>query len=106
MPAIAALAYHRASGREAAPPNQRLNYSENFLYMLDAGADSDYRPHPKLAHALDVMFTLHAEHEMNCSTAAVRHLASSGVDVYSAVAGAVRLFSILPLSRTCSILTQ
>lgn len=40
---------------------------------------------------MDVMFILHAEHEMNCSTAAARHLASSGVDVYTAVAGAGRL---------------
>lgn len=47
-----------------------------------------YRPHPRLARALDIMFTLHAEHEMNCSTAAARHLASSGVDVYTAIAGA------------------
>jgi len=91
MPAIAALAYHRASGRAATPPNQRLGYAENFLYMLDAGPGSNpaYRPHPALARAMDVMFTLHAEHEMNCSTAAARHLASSGVDVYTAVAGAV-----------------
>ena len=57
--------------------------------MLDAGLDPDHRPNPRLAKALDVMFLLHAEHEMNCSTAAARHLASSGVDVYSAVAGAV-----------------
>ena len=48
-----------------------------------------YRPHPRLARALDIMFTLHAEHEMNCSTAAARHLASSGVDVYTAIAGAL-----------------
>jgi citrate synthase len=91
MPAIAALAYHRASGRAATPPNQRLGYAENFLYMLDAGPGSNpaYRPNPALARALDKMFTLHAEHEMNCSTAAARHLASSGVDVYTAVAGAV-----------------
>ena len=42
----------------------------------------------RLARAMDIMFTLHAEHEMNCSTAAARHLASSGVDVYTAIAGA------------------
>ncbi|GMH34299.1 hypothetical protein BSKO_02133 [Bryopsis sp. KO-2023] len=89
LPALAALAYHRASGRESAPPNQSLDYAENFLYMLDAGRRTDYRPHPKLARALDIMFILHAEHEMNCSTAAARHLASSGVDVYTAMAGAV-----------------
>ena len=98
MPAIAALAYHRASGRGGAGgaawppvPNQKLSYAENFLFMLDSGGASSpsYRPHPRLARALDIMFTLHAEHEMNCSTAAARHLASSGVDVYTAVAGAV-----------------
>ena len=74
MPAIAALAYHRASGRQFAQPNMELSYSENFLYMLDAGVTRDYRPNPRLARAIDIMFTLHAEHEMNCSTA-VRSLA-------------------------------
>lgn len=69
MPAIAALAYHRASGRQFAQPNMDLSYSENFLYMLDAGATRDYRPNPRLARAIDIMFILHAEHEMNCSTA-------------------------------------
>jgi hypothetical protein len=69
MPAIAALAYHRASGRQFAQPNTELSYSENFLYMLDAGATRDYKPNPRLARAIDIMFTLHAEHEMNCSTA-------------------------------------
>ncbi len=69
MPAIAALAYHRASGRQFAQPDMNLSYSENFLYMLDAGATRNYRPNPRLARAIDIMFTLHAEHEMNCSTA-------------------------------------
>ena len=45
------------------------------------------RPNPRLARAVDIMFILHAEHEMNCSTAAARHLASSGVDVYTAIGG-------------------
>eukprot|EP00798_Chlamydomonas_sp_ICE-L_P027593 gene27593-7229_t len=89
VPTLAALAYHKATGRKATPPNQLLSYAENFMYMLDAGSNPNYRPNPKLARALDVMFILHAEHEMNCSTAATRHLASSGVDVYTAVAGAV-----------------
>lgn len=89
IPTLAALAYHKSTGRAAAPPNQRLSYSENFLYMLDGGHSPDYRPNPRLARALDIMFILHQEHEMNCSTAAARHLASSGVDVYTAVAGAV-----------------
>lgn len=89
IPALAALAYHRASGRRPAPPNQRLSYAESFLFMLDAGAKPNYRPNPRLARAVDILFMLHAEHEMNCSTAAARHLASSGVDVYTAVSGAV-----------------
>ena len=69
MPAIAALAYHRASGRKHAQPNMDLSYSENYLYMLDAGATRNYKPNPRLARAIDIMFILHAEHEMNCSTA-------------------------------------
>ncbi|KAK9841538.1 hypothetical protein WJX74_007460 [Apatococcus lobatus] len=89
IPAIAALAYHRASGRVYTPPNQRLGYAENFLYMLDANLQSSYRPNPKLARTIDILFILHAEHEMNCSTAAARHLASSGVDVYTAISGAI-----------------
>jgi Citrate synthase, C-terminal domain len=71
-PAMAALAYHRATGRRAAQPNQRLGYGENFLYMLDAGAKGAYKPNPRLARAIEILFILHAEHEMNCSTAAVR----------------------------------
>jgi|TARA_B100000674_G_scaffold123378_1_gene94467 citrate synthase len=89
MTTLAAHAYHRNTGRAPAAPNTRMSYAENFLYMLDAGLDNRHRPHPKLAKAMDVMFLLHAEHEMNCSTAACRHLASSGVDVFCAVAGAV-----------------
>jgi citrate synthase len=60
--------------------------------MMDKLND-DYKPHPKLTKALDVLFIIHAEHEMNCSTAFARHLASSGVDVYSVIAGsAARLY--------------
>ena len=67
--------------------HQNLSYAENFMYMLDRMSNPSYKPHPRLAKALDVLFILHAEHEMNCSTAAMRHLASSGVDVYSSLAG-------------------
>lgn len=56
--------------------------------MLDHLTERKYKPHPKLVKALDVLFILHAEHELNCSTAAVRHLASSGVDVYTCMSGA------------------
>ncbi|BBG99743.1 citrate synthase 2 [Prunus dulcis] len=71
-PTIAAAAYLRLAGRPAVLPANNLSYAENFLYMLDSLCS----------------LILHAEHEMNCSTAAARHLASSGVDVYTALAGA------------------
>ena len=53
-----------------------LSYTENFLYMMDRMTNANYKPNPRLARALDILFILHAEHEMNCSTAAMRHLAS------------------------------
>jgi citrate synthase len=55
--------------------------------MMDRLNEKEYVPNPKLTRALEILFILHAEHELNCSTAGVRHLTSSGVDVYSAVAG-------------------
>ena len=64
-----------------------MGYVENFLFMLDSLNEREYRPHPKLTKALEILFILHAEHELNCSTSAIRHLASSGVDVYTAMAG-------------------
>lgn len=89
MPTIAACTYRHRIGRPYENPSENLSYTENFLYMLDKLNHRDYKPHPKLSKALDVLFILHADHELNCSTAAMRHLTSSGVDVYSCVAGAV-----------------
>ncbi|KAK9088662.1 hypothetical protein Scep_027744 [Stephania cephalantha] len=88
-PTIAAAAYLRMAGRPPVLPSSNLSYAENFLYLLDSLGDRSYKPNPRLARVIDVLFILHAEHEMNCSTAAARHLASSGVDVYTALAGAV-----------------
>lgn len=89
-PAIAAACYRHKVGKPIIPPNENLGYVENFLYMMDANlADTNYKPHPKIARALDILFILHAEHELNCSTAAIRHMASSQSDVYTSVAGAV-----------------
>ena len=64
-----------------------IGYVENFLYMMDRLNEDLYIPNPKLSRALDILFILHAEHELNCSTAFVRHLTSSGVDIYTAIAG-------------------
>jgi len=89
MPTIAAYAYRHRIGRPYVNPSAKgLTYTENFLYMLDKLSHKDYRPHPRLARALDVLFILHADHEQNCSTAAMRHLTSGGVDVYTAIGGA------------------
>lgn len=55
--------------------------------MMDRLNEDIYIPNPKLSRALDILFILHAEHELNCSTAFVRHLTSSGVDIYTAIAG-------------------
>ncbi|XP_077227602.1 citrate synthase, glyoxysomal-like isoform X2 [Tasmannia lanceolata] len=88
-PTIAAAAYLRMAGRPPVLPSSNLSYSENFLYMLDSLGNRTYKSNPRLARVLDILFILHAEHEMNCSTAAALHLASSGVDVYTALAGAV-----------------
>lgn len=89
IPTLAAFAYRHRIGRPYNNPAEGLGYSENFLYMLDKLSHVDYKPHPTLARALDILFILHADHELNCSTAAMRHLASSGVDVYTCVAGAI-----------------
>lgn len=87
MPTIAACAYRHRIGRAYNQPVNHLSYTENFLYMMDHLQEPNYRPHPKLARALDILFILHADHEMNCSTAAMRHISSSLSDPYTAVAG-------------------
>jgi citrate synthase len=89
MPTLAAFAYRHRVGRPFVDPGYGLGYAENFLFMLDKLSQQTYKPHPTLVRALDILFTLHADHELNCSTAAMRHLASSGVDVYTCVAGSV-----------------
>ncbi|KAM0938343.1 putative transferase [Dioscorea sansibarensis] len=89
VPTIAAAAYLKLAGRPPVLPSNNLSYSENFLYMLDSLGNHSYKPNPRLARALDILFILHAEHEMNCSTSAACHLSSSGVDVFTALSGAV-----------------
>lgn len=88
---IAAFSYRHRVGRpyvNPAPPSDNMSYAENFMYMLDKMSHREYKPHPVLSKALDKLFILHIDHELNCSTSAMRHLASSGVDVYTAIAGA------------------
>jgi citrate synthase len=88
MPTMAAFAYRHSMGLPYVYPDNDLSYSENFLSMLFKMEDR-YHPDPRLARALDVLFILHADHEQNCSTNAVRAVGSSDVDPYSAVAAGV-----------------
>merc|ERR1712137_95067 len=85
---LAACAYRHRVGRPFNEPNSNLGYAENFLYMLDRLQEPSFRPNPRLARALDIMFILHADHELNCSTAAMRHIGSAMTDPYTALAGA------------------
>jgi len=89
IPVIASYAYRNRIGKPYNLPQSNLGYTENFLYMLDRLSESDYKPHPKLAKALDTLFILHADHELNCSTAAFRHISSAGTDPFSSLAGAI-----------------
>ncbi|KAM0206831.1 hypothetical protein ACHAPA_005468 [Fusarium lateritium] len=85
-PTLAAASYRMRQGRPFNRPAQGLSYTENFLYQLDNLSETDYQPHPVLARALDKLFIIHADHEVNCSTATVMQVGSSLVDPYSVVA--------------------
>ena len=88
LPTIAAFAYRVRIGRPFNYPDSTKTYAANFLYMLDYMHQENYEVNPVLARALDVLFILHADHEQNCSTSAMRGIGSSRVDPYSAMAGA------------------
>ena len=89
VPTLAAFAYRHNMGLPYVYPDNDLTYSENFLSMMFKKTELKYDPDPRLAKALDVLFILHADHEQNCSTNAVRAVGSSQVDPYSAVAAGV-----------------
>ncbi|MCL6551517.1 MAG: citrate synthase [Firmicutes bacterium] len=88
MPTIAAFAYRHSRGLPYAYPDNDLSYTGNFLNMLFKTTEVKYTPHPVLERALDVLFILHADHEQNCSTNAMRGIGSSHADPYVALAGA------------------
>jgi citrate synthase len=88
VPGIAAYAFRHTIGRPYVLPDNELNFAGNFLNMLFKMTELRYKSHPILERALDVLFILHADHEQNCSTHAMRGIGSSHVDPYSALAGA------------------
>jgi len=87
-PTLAAFAYRHSIGMPYVHPDNDLSYAGNFLNMMYRIAEPKYQPHPVLEKALDVLFILHADHEQNCSTSAMRGVGSSQVDPYSAAAAA------------------
>jgi citrate synthase len=87
-PTLAAFAYRHAMGLPYAYPDAELSYAGNFLNMMWKMTEPRYRPNPVLERALDVLLILHADHEQNCSTSAMRVVGSSQVDPYSAAAAA------------------
>ncbi|MGK2936751.1 MAG: citrate synthase [Solirubrobacteraceae bacterium] len=89
MPTLAAFAYRHIQGRPYVYPDNDLAYPDNFLSMMYKMTELKYEADPRLSRALDILFILHADHEQNCSTSAVRSVGSSQVDPYSAVAAGV-----------------
>ncbi len=89
MPTLGAWAFRHAQGKPYVYPDNDLSYAENFMSMLFKMSEVKYDPDPRIAKALDTLFILHADHEQNCSTNAVRSVGSSQVDPYSAVSAGI-----------------
>ena len=87
-PTLAAFAHRHSVGMPYAYPDNDLSYTGNFLNMMFKTTEVKYSPHPVLERALDVLFILHADHEQNCSTSAMRSVGSSHADPYSCMAAA------------------
>jgi citrate synthase len=87
-PSIAAYAFRHLTGRFYVYPDNELSFTGNFLNMLFKMTELKYKVNKVLERALDVLFILHADHEQNCSTSAMRAIGSSHADPYSALAGA------------------
>ena len=93
MPSIAAMSYRHSVGFPYVYPDNDLSYTENFMNMLWKMVEPKYVANPVLARALDILFILHADHEQNCSTNAMRSVGSSHADPYLATAAAAAALS-------------
>jgi citrate synthase len=89
MPTLGAWAFRHAQGKPYVYPDNDLGYAANFLSMLFKMSEQKFEADERLVKALEVLFILHADHEQNCSTNAVRSVGSSQVDPYSAVAAGI-----------------
>jgi len=92
-PVLAAMVWRHRKGLPLVAPDRSLSYAGNFLRMVFADAEGDYEVNPVLEHAMDVLFTLHADHEQNCSTSSMRVVGSSEANPYSTAAAAVAALS-------------
>jgi len=88
IPTLAAFAFRHSTGMPYAYPDNDLSYTGNFLNMLFKKTELKYKPNPVIERAIDVLFILHADHEQNCSTNAMRCVGSSNADPFSSVAAA------------------
>jgi citrate synthase len=89
IPTLAAFAFRHHRGLPYIYPENELSYTANFLNMLFRIGVKEYRPNPVLERALDILFILHADHEQNCSTTAMRVIGSSEADPFCSLAGAM-----------------
>ncbi|MGH7792116.1 MAG: citrate synthase [Thermodesulfobacteriota bacterium] len=89
MPTLAAFSYRHATGLPYVYPDNDLSYTGNFLNMMFKMTELKYKPNPVIEKAIDILFILHADHEQNCSTSAMRSVGSSLPDPYSATAAAI-----------------
>ena len=83
VPTLAAFSYRHNMGLPYVYPDNELKFAENFLSMMFKKTEMQFRPDPRLSRALEVLFILHADHEQNCSTSAMRGVGSSDADPYS-----------------------
>ena len=89
MPTIAAASFKHSIGQPFVYPQNRLDYSANFLHMMFATPCDEFRPDPVLARALDLLLILHADHEQNCSTSTVRVVGSSRANLFASVSAGI-----------------
>ena len=89
MPTIAAYSYKHSIGQPFLYPRNTLDYSSNFLHMMFATPCDDYQVDPVIAHALDLLLILHADHEQNCSTSTVRVVGSSRANLFASISAGI-----------------
>ncbi|MBK7563118.1 MAG: citrate (Si)-synthase [Propionivibrio sp.] len=89
LPTIVAYAYKYHTGQPFMYPRNDLDYTSNFMHMMFGTPCETYKPNPVLVHALDTIFTLHADHEQNASTSTVRLAGSSGANPYACVSAGI-----------------